>query len=328
MSKRIKTNYPGVYYRVAKRIGGKGEVYRSGSERRGHEELKKILREGLPAYVYGDMAYLPYMAIPEDAHFGHHTFVVYGLDEANDIVYIGDRGRKGVTVTVEELKKARNSRFPPFPPKNQLLKITLPESVCDLAPGIEQGIRDCVYDMLNPPIKNFGLAGIKKWASLVTKWPKMFKGMNLFACLFNVFIYIEIGGTGGSSFRPMYARFLREAAEVTNRPGLKDAAELFEESGRKWTEIAVAALPDSWPSLGRIRELSYKKNEIFEEYGPGALERMVEIGKEGETLMKRAVDQLERNNTTELFGKLKTKILELYDMEEKAFKALNEAMGG
>nr|MBC8360382.1 site-specific integrase [Candidatus Desulfatibia profunda] len=24
MSKRIKTNYPGVYYRVAKRIGGKG----------------------------------------------------------------------------------------------------------------------------------------------------------------------------------------------------------------------------------------------------------------------------------------------------------------
>ena len=31
----------------------------------------------------------------------------------------------------------------------------------------------------------------------VSQWPGQFKGLNLFDCLFNTFIYIEIGGTGG-----------------------------------------------------------------------------------------------------------------------------------
>ena len=313
---------------IIKRIGGKGELFRSGSVKRGYGELMKILRSGQPAYVYGDMAYLPYMAIPEDAHFGYHTFVVYGIDEGTNTVYVGDRGRHGVTVTIDELNRARNSKFHPFPPKNQLLKIELPERMADIRPGIVEGIKDCVYDMMNPPIKNFGLAGIKKWASMVPKWPKMFEGFNLFMCLFNVFIYIEIGGTGGGAFRPMYARFLAEAVELLERPGLLEAAGKFEESAKVWSDIAAIALPDSWPALGRIRELSYKKNEIFEEYGPGALEKMHKINREGEPLMEQAVRELGERDTTELFGGMRERILELYDREEEAFQVLERVMEG
>ena len=308
------------------RIGGKGELYRSGSEKRGYEELMKILRSGQPAYVYGDMAYLPYMAIPEDAHFGYHTFVVYGIDEETGTVYVGDRGRHGVTLSLDKLNLARNSKFPPFPPKNQLLKISLPDKMADIRPGIMEGIKDCIYDMMNPPIKNFGLAGIKKWAAMVSKWPKMFKDFNLFMCLFNVFIYIEIGGTGGAAFRPMYARFLTDAAGLVERPGLLEAAERFRESAKVWTNIATIALPDSWPTLGKIRELSYAKNEIFEEYGPEAFEKMLEINREGEPLMEQAVKELGERDTTELFGGMKEKILELYNKEEKAFQVLDEVM--
>ncbi|MDP6157148.1 MAG: BtrH N-terminal domain-containing protein [Candidatus Thermoplasmatota archaeon] len=311
---------------MLKRIGGNCEVYRSGSPKRGYEELKKILRNKQPAYVYGDMAYLPYMAIPEDAHFGYHTFVVYGIDEETNTVYVGDRGKNGVNMSIDDLNLARNSKFPPFPPKNQLLKISLPDEIIDLRPGILEAIRDCVYQMMNPPIRNFGLAGIKKWASLVPKWPKMFKGSYLFNCIFNVFIYIEIGGTGGSSFRPMYADFLREAAILLEKPSLEKVASLFECSANIWSEIAALALPDSWPSLARIRELGYEKNRIFEKAEPSALTEMQGIGREMVTLMQTIEEDLETKNISRLLEELRDGINKLYIAEEIAFKTLAEVI--
>ena len=72
--------------------------------------------------------------------------------------------------------------------------------------------------MLNPPIKNAGLAGIQKWADIIVKWPEQFKGINLFGALMNGFLYIEISGTGGNAFRSMYAQFLEEASSIINMP--------------------------------------------------------------------------------------------------------------
>ncbi len=308
------------------RLGGKGELYRTGSLKKGYEQLKNILRAGQPAYVYGDMAYLPYMAIPEDAHFGYHTFVVYGVDEETNTVFIGDRGKKGVTTTIDELNRARNSKYPPFPPKNQLLLVNLPAKKIDLRPGILEAIRDCAYQMMNPPIKNFGLAGIKKWATLVPKWSHMFKGLELFACLFNVFIYIEIGGTGGSSFRPMYADFLREAAALLNKPGLEEAASLFGDSAKVWSEIATLALPDSWPSLAKVRKLCFEKNRLFEEQKQDALTEMLRIEEKMASFMNTIEKEMETKDISGLLGKLQNKINKLYIAEEEAFRTMAEAI--
>jgi len=195
-----------------KRIGAEASIFQTASIQKGHEELLKLLRQGEPAYVFVDMPYLPYLALPEVAHFGGHAVVVYGLDEEENKVYISDRGNGPVTASIEELKKARSSKFPPFPAKNKLLKIKYPSKIANLEKGIQDAIQDCLSNMLNPPIRNIGLAGIKKWADIVPNWPHQFKGMNLLGALFNVYIFIEIGGTGGGSFRYMYSRFLKEAA--------------------------------------------------------------------------------------------------------------------
>jgi hypothetical protein len=37
----------------------------------------------------------------------------------------------------------------------------------------------------------------------------------------------------------MYARFLEEGAKIARRPALADAAEIFRQSGAKFTEIAL-----------------------------------------------------------------------------------------
>ena len=309
---------------ICKRIGVEVSVTQTTSPIKGHEELKKLLREGEPAIVFVDMAYLPYFALPEEAHFGGHTIVVYGVDEHEDIVSISDLGRKPVTLSVKDLKKARSSKFPPMPPKNKLLWLKYPSMMGDLERGIIEGIKECCTGMLKPPINNIGLAGIKKWADIVPKWPKQFKGSGLFGCLFNTFVWIEISGTGGSAFRPMYAQFLKESSSVLNSPGLNGVAELFEESGRIWSDIATAALPNSWPLLKRIRELSVEKNRIFKEQEPGALEKMLRINEELDAVMNRTVEDLRARDLAPLLTELRERIVDCYEVEKRAFEQLNE----
>lgn len=309
---------------ACKRIGADATIFQTMSATKGYEELKKLLRKGEPAYVFVDMAYLPYMVLPETAHFGGHTVVIFGLDEGENKVYISDRGENFVIISTNDLMKARNSKFPPFPPKNKILKIKYPSKIRNLEKGIKEAIQECCANMLKPPIKNIGLAGIQKWANIVPKWSKQFKGLNLLGCLLNTFIYIEIGGTGGSAFRPMYAKFLEEASSIINEPLLIDVANMFKKSGKVWSEIAKASLPDSWSTLKRIRKLSFEKNKIFEEQKKGALEKMIKINEEMDDLMKEAEEELQKNDIEPLLAGLQQKILECYKIEKKAFEKLND----
>jgi len=306
---------------ICRRIGGGATAVETTSAKRGYEELKALLRAGEPAVVYGDMAYLPYFAMPEAAHFGGHVFVVFGLDEGRDEVYIYDRGRKPVTVSIDDLARARGSKFPPFPPKHRLLKVKYPAKVANLEQGIKESIRECCFGMLKPPIKNIGLAGMERWSKLVVKWPEQFKGINLLGALMNGFIYIETGGTGGSAFRSMYARFLEEASSIIDQPALKEVAEMMRESAKVWSGIASGLMPDSWPNLKRMRELMWEKDRLFEEQSPGALVAMKRVNVELDSLMGQAVKDLEK--TPEFLSDVQRNIIRCLQVERKAFEALS-----
>ena len=306
---------------ICRRIGAEVTIIETSSSKRGYEELKALLRAGEPAVVYGDMVYLPYFAIPEMAHFGGHAFVVFGLDEERDEVYIFDRSRKAVTVSISGLARARGSKFPPFPPKHRLLKISYPAKVVNLEDGIKESIRECCQNMLEPPIKNFGLTGMEKWAKIVVKWPEQFTGMSLLGALMNGFVYIEIGGTGGGAFRSMYAWFLEEASSIIDNPALKEIAEMMRQSAAVWSQIASGLLPDSWSNLKRMRELFWEKNRLFEEQETGALEAMIRINRHLDELMVKAVEDLRRPPT--FLANVQQSILKCYEIEKKAFQALD-----
>ena len=306
---------------ICRRIGADITIVETSSAKRGYEELKAVLRAGEPAVVYLDMVYLPYLTLPEVAHFGGHVVVVSGLDEASDKVQIYDRSRNPATVSLADLARARGSKFPPFPPKHRLLKISYPAKMKNLEEGIKESIQECCQSMLKPPIKNIGLSGMAKWSKMVMKWPEQFKGINLLGALMNGFIYIEIGGTGGSAFRPMYARFLEEASTIINKPSLREVAGLMRESAGVWSEIAAGLLPDFWPNLKRIRQLMLDKNRLFEEQGENALDAMVKINGEVDVVMPRAVADLNRPPT--FLADVQPNILRCYQIENKAFQKLN-----
>jgi len=173
------------------------------------------------------------------------------------------------------------------------LKVKYPQKIGKTEAGIRGAIKDCCTNMLRPPMRNIGLSGIQKWADTVLRWPEQFRGLDLIGCFLNTFVYIEVGGTGGSAFRTMYAKFLEEASTIVNEPALNEAAGMFRESGRVWSEVAKSALPDSWPKLQRIRELTIQKNRCFEEQELNALEKMKKITAELEDLMKKAAIDLQ-----------------------------------
>ena len=306
---------------ICKRIGAEITIIETSSGKKGYEDLKALLRAGEPAVVYGDMVYLPYLAIPEVAHFGGHVFVVFGLDEEEDKVHIYDRGRNPVTVSTGDLAKARGSKFSPFPPQHRLLKIGYPPKVGALEDGIKDSIRECCQNMMRPPIKSLGLAGMKKWSDMVVKWPQQFQGMNLLGALMNGYMYIEIAGTGGSCFRLMYAQFLEEASPILDKPALRGVAEMMRQSARVWSEIASGYLPDSRHNLKRMRELIFEKNRLFEEQAPGALEAMIKINGELDGLMGKAVEDLKR--PPEFLAGVQRSILKCCEIEREAFQKLS-----
>jgi hypothetical protein len=310
---------------LCRRIGAEVTIMETASAKKGYAELKALLSIREPAVVYGDMAYLPYFALPEVAHFGGHVFVVFGLDEEANKVHIYDRSKKPVTASIDDLARARGSKFPPFPPKHRLLKIRYPSRLESLEAGIRESIRECYQGMLKPPITNLGLKGMGKWSKLVAKWPEKFTGLNLLGALMNGFIYIETGGTGGSAFRPMYAKFLEEASQVINQPALNEVAELMRQSATVWSQIASGLMPDSWPSLRKMRELIVDKNRLFEESGQDALATMKKINEDLDSLIGQAVKDL-AEAPPEFLSQVQQSIAECLNIERKAFQALSSLL--
>jgi hypothetical protein len=142
-------------------------------------------------------------------------------------------------VSLEQLSKARSSPFKPFPPKNLRLEFDFTGFRKPGTAEIVSSIEQTIDAHLNPPIKNFGVEGMRHTASQILKWPAMFNDKELRMNLFNFYIFIEIGGTGGGCFRFMYSRFLDEGAKITGNPALSKAAERFDESGRKFSSIGL-----------------------------------------------------------------------------------------
>ena len=202
------------------------------------------LRE--PVMLGGDMAYLPWFHFPQEYHFGGHAFVVCGYDGGRTVL-ASDMDpqmaglKKGfyAPVTLEQLAKARSSPYKPFPPKNLRLEFDFAGFRNPGSEEIAASIAQTVDAQLNPPIKNFGVPGLRHTAKQLLQWPALFKDHDLRMNLFNLYVFIEIGGTGGGCFRPMYARFLEEAAKIARKPALESAAEIFHRSGAMFTQIAL-----------------------------------------------------------------------------------------
>jgi hypothetical protein len=241
-----RSNLKEFYKDLGKRTGVVIREKLTSSAAKAESELLRLLAANTPVMLGGDMGLLPWFDLPPGYHFGGHTFVACGYDGqdtilCSDIEQKASGVKKGFVapITLQQLRKARGSTFKPFPPKNLWLEFDFSKFHQPRPEGVIAAIRQMVDTELHPPIKNFGVRGMRHTADEILKWPDQFEDHELRMHLFNLYIFIEIGGTGGGCFRPMYARFLREAAAIAENRALVKSAEAFENIGSRFTEIAM-----------------------------------------------------------------------------------------
>ncbi|MFB3896610.1 MAG: BtrH N-terminal domain-containing protein [bacterium] len=231
---------------IGARTGVKIKPISTSSAKKAEAMLVSKLSQQEPVMVFGDMGFLPWFELPKDYHFGGHTFIICGFD-GNHTVLASDMDNKAAglkkgfyyPITLEQLSLARNSKYKPFPPKNTSLEFEFSRFHAPEKKDITAAIKQTIEAMLNPPIKNFGVKGIRLTAKEILKWPKCFSDKELRANLFTLYIFIEVGGTGGGCFRYMYARFLKETAPMVKSMAFEKAAAMFDESGKRFTEIGL-----------------------------------------------------------------------------------------
>ena len=258
---------------IGERTGVKIKMVSTGSDRKAEAVLLEKLKMEEPAMLFGDMGFLPWFKFPQEYHFGGHTFVACGYD-GKETVFCSDMDsgssgkKKGFyhPVTLKQLKKARSSPFKPFPPKNTYFEFDFSGYHQPHPENIYSAIKQTIDSQINPPIKNIGIKGIEHASREILKWPAIFSDLELRMNLFNLYIFIEVGGTGGGCFRYMFSRFLLESAGITKNDKLLGPAEKFRKAGNLFSSTGFLFKESEKADdlTDRIVQASNNFKEIYE----------------------------------------------------------------
>ncbi len=318
--------FPGILGKAAKRLGGDFDSILTRSVKKAHLFLKETLRDNQPGLVCVDMAYLDHLLTGEDDHFGEHNFLVYGIDEPENAVYISDRFHGTHKMALTQLQKARASEYHPFPAMNQMVRFAFPDKLTPLEEIIPSAIRENVDALLNPPISNIGVKGMIKWSKELSKYPKLIPDpKDLAHALVMHYIYIETGGSGGAIFRQIYTDFLREAGELLQNDRITKASDDFQEIVGVWREIANGLLPDGYPALGELREIQWSINRDLEEKGLSVLDDVRKRSERVPSLLDEAAKS-EVSDFLEFIAPVQSLLRRVSEMESAVLSELVESV--
>jgi hypothetical protein len=267
-----RSNVKNFFTDLGSRCGVLIESKSTSSIKKARETLIEQMGLRKPVMVFGDMGFIPWFShLPDDYHFGGHTFVICGFNWgdtflASDIDPKSSGLKKGfyAPITMDQLEKARSSTFKPFPPKNTWLEFDFSGFHTPTPEDIYSSIRQTIKDMLNPPISNAGVKGIRRTGQEMKKWIQLFDEKTLRMILFNIHILIDLGGTGGGIFRLMYSRFLKEASQITTNPAMEEISSIIEQSGRMFSETGklFKDYKEPYDMEDRIKVASKRLNDI------------------------------------------------------------------
>lgn len=266
------------------RLGARVERKLSSSDAAAERSLIAELDAGRPVMLQVDMGLLPYFDFGgQEYHFGGHVIVACGRDEESGEILIADRDGPLHKVRTPDLAAARGSRYKPFPPGRAWWRFDFSASREPRRDELIAAIAAQAKGMLEPPIANIGVKGIRKAAAECLKWPELIGESALAETLFNLYIFVSAaGGTGGGCFRYMFSRFLSEAAELgasaaflALAPDFASMGGAWEETGELCREASEGSGMDAKAAAAILPELSRRLERIagLEESGWAALGR-------------------------------------------------------
>ncbi len=241
---------------ISQRLGIGIKVKKPKNSKVAFEKLKASIFNLKPVMLYVDMPFLPYLNMPDSSHFGGHSIVVFGFDDHERCFYVSDRdhsnwkihtpkGEIGADfhkVSYEELERARNSSFRPFPANNKWVDFDFKDQKPIGRDNLYEAIRINIETMLHSPANLLGISGIRKFARETRKWKKFDIEKKKLAGITNYFMISSQGGTGGGAFRKMYGEFLLEASEISEETALARSGKQFLLIAELWDAIAAALM--------------------------------------------------------------------------------------
>lgn len=323
--------------RIFDRLKLPRDVRQSTSPDKGRQNLIKALDEGYAPVASPDMWLLPYNALPYDeGMWGGMPLVIYGYEPEIDEAYIADRSRVGLTVSADDLDKAR-ARIKKE--RQRLILLGAPDDAA-LEDAVRQGIADCAALMTEKPPKgsarNFGLKALGHWADMLQKtskgsWAREYaSGRPLLAALTTAYTFMGPAfGKTVQAERDVYADFLDEAAQILSAPDLESVAALYRAAGETWLGLHSSLLPDELPLLGDARHAIDRKTALFKESGAEHLDAIIAERDRLEALKTESESDfpLSADVIGDLRAAIRERVLQVHDAEAAAVLALKAAIG-
>ena len=226
---------------LARRLGLDLRVQETSSARRGWDQVRTLVDDGVPVGLQLDSHDLDYFG--SRVHFAGHVVALLGYDEES--AYLLDTAQQGgrVRTSLESLARARAARGPMSAPHRSFTLGPLREPV-DPVPAIVPAIVECAEAFLDPPIANVGHRGIRTTAKRAPSWLDRVEDPP--RDLPQMAMLMERAGTGGALFRTLYRDFLTACLPLLDDgagPGGRVAAvergrDLYAESATLWTRVA------------------------------------------------------------------------------------------
>lgn len=265
------------------------------------------------------------------AGYAPTVVAVAGADE--DGVLVDEGGMEPRRVSHEAFARARAMYKKA---KHRLISIEPPAGPLDLSPAIVAATRATARRYTEAPYKgfagNFGLAGLEKWHRLLTDrkdpkgWPQLFpSGPLAYLALRRTFDGIEHEFTAPAAGRPLYADFLRTAAELTGNTHYTAAAEAFIEAGARWSALTPTIEHCGDPVVEEGCRLGEPFRELLDEVECPDLDEAARVRGERESLAHRCTMPAERASA--LYALLADHVASVLAAERDAVALLRTAGG-
>jgi hypothetical protein len=317
------------------RFGIEPLIQESGGARAAEQQLRDALERHGPCVAWVDMAELPHRMMPAAwSGGGYHVITVYSI-EPDGTALIGDMTDEPIGISLADLARAR-ARIKKQ--RHRLLSIPLAPGSQKLADLVSAGLERCYDGLLHPTLpgarNNARLEALRTWAERMNgskgqeRWERVFRpGPNLWRGLCSIYDFVEHYGTGGGLCRPLFADFLSDAAAALQRPTLAALGQQYAELGRRWSELADAALPDAVPALREAKELYARKAELIHDGAP--VEEVRAVWQRLSELEEQTKERfpLSDGECADLRAQLQARIRALYEGEVAAHAAICGVIG-
>ena len=203
--------------------------------------LRKNIDEGSPVVIGPlDMFYLDYHEFFRKIHATAHFILVVGYDDLAKRIYLYDCNyEKLQTLSYENLEQAWKMDEKGYLRKNSVAEFSIPKRVQSLDELTRKGLLNKASQMLNPPIRNFGISGIKKLSREFSSWEGWMNTDDYVLALQILVMFANIPPTlsreidNFTASRKEFSLLLKELADITKNPKLEQLSSHFQNSGQQ-----------------------------------------------------------------------------------------------